>query len=88
MDAKGYTRSEAICVFLLQKARDAKRVYGTVVYSKTNCDGYKPEGITYPSGKIQEKLLVEFYQDIQMDPSSISYLEAHSTGTLVGGWCL
>lgn len=36
---------------------------------------------------MQEKLLREFYQDIQMDPASISYLEAHSTGTLVGGMC-
>lgn len=85
VDASGYTRSEAVCVFLLQKAKDAKRIYSTVLYSKTNCDGYKPEGITYPSGKMQEKLLSEFYQDIQVDPSSISYLEAHSTGTFVGG---
>lgn len=85
VDASGYTRSEAVCVFLLQKAKHAKRIYAKVLYSKTNCDGYKPEGITYPSGKMQEKLLSEFYQDIQMDPSSISYLEAHSTGTVVGG---
>lgn len=70
---------------LLQKARHAKRIYSTIMYSKTNCDGYKPEGITYPSGKMQEKLLSEFYQDIQLDPSSIAYLEAHSTGTIVGG---
>ncbi|KAG4069737.1 hypothetical protein HA402_003178 [Bradysia odoriphaga] len=84
IDASGYTRSEAISVFLLQKAKAAKRIYSTVVYSKTNCDGYKPEGITYPSGKMQEKLLTEFYEDIQMDPSSISYLEAHCTGTVVG----
>ncbi|KAG4070516.1 hypothetical protein HA402_012306, partial [Bradysia odoriphaga] len=84
VDACGYTRSEAICCILLQKAKVAKRIYSTVLYSKTNCDGYKPEGITYPSGKMQEKLLSEFYEDIQMDPSSVSYVEAHSTGTFVG----
>ena len=84
IDASGYTRSEAVCVLFLQKAKDAKRIYSTVVYSKTNCDGYKPEGITYPSGLMQEKLLTEFYEDIRLDPSSVAYVEAHSTGTLVG----
>lgn len=84
IDATGYTRSEAICVLFLQKAKDSKRIYSTVVYSKTNCDGYKAEGITYPSGIMQERLLREFYQDIKIDPSSLAYVEAHSTGTVVG----
>lgn len=39
IDATGYTRSEAVCMIFLQKARDAKRIYSTVLYSKTNCDG-------------------------------------------------
>lgn len=39
VDATGYTRSEAICVIFLQKAKDSKRVYSTVLYSKANCDG-------------------------------------------------
>lgn len=39
IDATGYTRSEAICLVFLQKAKDAKRIYSTVLYSKTNCDG-------------------------------------------------
>lgn len=82
--ASGYTRSEAICVILLQKAKDAKRIYANVLYSKTNCDGFKTEGITYPSGQIQEKLLTEFYNEVDVDPLSIMYVEAHSTGTVVG----
>lgn len=84
IDASGYTRSEAVCVMLLQKAKDAKRIYANVEYSKTNCDGYKLEGITYPSSQIQENLLTEFYQDIKLDPATINYVEAHSTGTTVG----
>lgn len=51
---------------------------------QANCDGFKIEGITYPSGEMQEKLLTEFYDDLQMDPSSLTYVEAHSTGTVVG----
>lgn len=43
--ASGYTRSEAVCVVYLQRVKHAKRVYANVVYSKTNCDGYKIEGM-------------------------------------------
>ncbi|XP_070141375.1 fatty acid synthase [Drosophila kikkawai] len=83
-NANGYTRSETINCLFLQRKRDAKRVYASIVYSKTNCDGYKPEGITYPSGTVQEKLLDEFYKEIDYSPKDIGYLEAHSTGTVVG----
>uniref|UniRef100_A0A1A9W883 Fatty acid synthase n=1 Tax=Glossina brevipalpis TaxID=37001 RepID=A0A1A9W883_9MUSC len=83
-NASGYTRSETISCLFLQRKHDAKRVYASVVYSKTNCDGYKPEGITYPSGKLQEKLLSEFYQEIYVRPEDLGYLEAHSTGTRAG----
>lgn len=82
--ASGYVRSEVICVVFLQKAKDAKRIYAKILYSKTNCDGHKTEGITYPSGKIQQRLLSEFYDDVEIDPSSLAYIEAHSTGTVVG----
>lgn len=71
-------------MLILTKKKHAKRVYASIVYSKTNCDGYKPEGITYPSGIVQEKLLDQFYKDIDHKPSDLGYLEAHSTGTVVG----
>lgn len=82
--ASGYTRSEAICVMYLQRKRDAKRIYANLVYSKVNCDGFKPEGITYPSREMQQTLLTEFYDDLQLDPKTIPYVEAHATGTVVG----
>lgn len=82
--ASGYVRSEVICVTFLQKAKDAKRIYAKVLYSKTNCDGYKSEGITYPAGRIQQRLLTEFYDDIGIDPTGLAFIEAHSTGTVVG----
>lgn len=83
-DATGYTRAEAICVMYLQKAKDSKRIYTNLLYSKTNCDGYKEEGITFPSGKMQMKLLKEFYDDIDIPPNTVDFVEAHSTGTVVG----
>ena len=83
-NATGYTRAEAVCVVFLQRAADARRIYANFVYSKTNNDGFKKEAITYPSGKMQIKLLKEFYEDLRMDPSKIDFVEAHSTGTVVG----
>lgn len=83
-DANGYTRSEAIVVMYLQKAKHAKRVYATVVYGKTNCDGFKEQGITFPSSALQSTLLQECYEDCGISPSSLSYMECHGTGTKVG----
>ncbi|XP_058064687.1 fatty acid synthase-like, partial [Anopheles bellator] len=83
-NASGYSRSEANAVILLQKAKDAKRIYAHVVNTKTNCDGYKLEGITFPSNKIQKQLLDELYSEVPYDPKDICYVEAHSTGTIVG----
>ncbi len=83
-EACGYTRSEAIGFIYLQKAKDAKRVYANLLCTKTNCDGFKEEGITFPSAQIQKKLLKDFYTGIDFDPTKIAYIEAHSTGTVVG----
>ncbi|EZA57700.1 Fatty acid synthase [Ooceraea biroi] len=82
--ANGYVRSEAICVLFLQKAKDAKRIYSTVVHSKTNCDGFKEQGITFPSSVMQSALLRDCYEESGMSPSSVSYVECHATGTKVG----
>ncbi|CAH0385876.1 unnamed protein product [Bemisia tabaci] len=82
--ANGYCRSEAISVILLQKLKDSRRVYARVIHAKTNCDGYKEQGITFPSGPLQQRLLEEFYEECQIEPSSLAWIEAHGTGTKVG----
>lgn len=82
--ANGYVRSEAISVIFLQKAKHAKRIYATVVHTKTNCDGYKEQGITFPASRIQKMLLEDFYKECKVSPTVLSYLEAHGTGTSVG----
>lgn len=83
-DADGYARSETICVIYLQKAKNAKRIYARVVYGKTNCDGYKEQGITFPSSRMQSMLLKECYEDCGVPQNSLSFLECHGTGTKVG----
>ncbi|RUS90834.1 hypothetical protein EGW08_001453, partial [Elysia chlorotica] len=82
--ANGYCRSEAIMAMFLQKVPDSKRLYATVVHTKSNCDGYKEQGITFPSGDLQQRLIREVYDEIGINPSEINYMEAHGTGTKVG----
>lgn len=71
-------------MIFLQKKKDARRIYATIVHAKTNCDGYKEQGITYPSGQMQYELLREFYEECGVNPATLNFIEAHGTGTKVG----
>ncbi|KAI1303585.1 Fatty acid synthase [Halotydeus destructor] len=82
--ANGYVRSEACVVFFLQRAPEAKRIYCTILSTKSNADGYKVEGITFPSKAGQSALVAEVYNDAGIDPTEINYVEAHVTGTSAG----
>lgn len=67
----------------LQKANVAKRTYATVVEALTNNDGFKDQGITFPSGTMQNKLIHEVYDKCGVNPADVDYVEAHGTGTKV-----
>jgi fatty acid synthase len=58
-------------------------VYATVVNARTNTDGHKEQGITYPSGKMQKQLIKEVYAEAGVNPADVVYVEAHGTGTKV-----
>ncbi|XP_013396069.1 fatty acid synthase [Lingula anatina] len=80
----GYCRSEGIVAVYLQKAPAAKRIYCKILNSKTNADGRKEKGITFPSGEMQKALLTETYAEAKLSPSEVSYVECHGTGTRAG----
>ncbi|KAB0795973.1 hypothetical protein PPYR_10034 [Photinus pyralis] len=80
----GYVRSEAVGIMFLQKASNARRVYATVLGAKCNTDGHKQQGITFPSGAMQNKLIREVYSEVGINPAEVAYVEAHGTGTKVG----
>ncbi|KAK4877916.1 hypothetical protein RN001_010422 [Aquatica leii] len=82
--ANGYARSETVSVVLLQKAKDARRIYAQILHVKTNSDGYKEQGITFPSSQMQKELVEDAYHDCNLNPTTIDFLEAHATGTNVG----
>ena len=82
--ADGYGRSEAVVSILLQRKSQAKRVYASIVASQTNTDGFKSEGITYPSIESQHRLMKSTQEKAGIHPHDIKYVEAHMTGTPAG----
>ncbi|KAG8224696.1 hypothetical protein J437_LFUL006083 [Ladona fulva] len=84
VSGNGYVRSEAAVVLFLQRSSVCLRRYATVVNAKTNTDGSKVQGITYPSGMMQGRLIKEVYAEAGVDPKDVVYVEAHGTGTKVG----
>lgn len=51
-----------------------------MVHGLTNCDGFKFEGINFPSAEGQTLLLEDFYRECGISPNELGYMEAHSTG--------
>lgn len=82
--ANGYVRADAISVLFLQKRKDAKRIYADVVHVLGNNDGYKIDGICSPSADMQCKLFNQICNEMNIDPSTVDYIETHATGTVVG----
>ncbi|KAK2504120.1 hypothetical protein MC885_011188 [Smutsia gigantea] len=80
----GYCRSEAVVAVLLTRKSLARRVYATILNASTNTDGYKEQGVTFPSGEAQEQLICSMYEPAGVAPESLEYVEAHGTGTKVG----
>lgn len=86
--ANGYARGEGFAVIVLKnvteaiKARDTIRA--VIRATGTNQDG-RTQLITQPSGDAHETLIRETYNKAGLHPSSASYIEAHGTGTPVGG---
>ncbi|XP_077491594.1 fatty acid synthase-like [Amblyomma americanum] len=80
----GYVRSETVGAFFLQWAAEARRIYAKVTHIKASSDGYKCQGVMFPSSQAQERLLRETYDEAMLDPRQVAYVEAHGTGTKVG----
>ncbi|XP_034666101.1 fatty acid synthase [Drosophila subobscura] len=82
--ANGYARADTCAVVLLQRRSEAKRVYASILNVRTNTDGFKEQGVTFPSGQMQQALLKETYSEIGLNPDDVVYVEAHGSGTPVG----
>lgn len=67
----GYVRSETIAAVFLQRKSEAKRIYATVLHTKMNADGFKEQGITFPSSAQQAELLRAVYSECCLDPAEV-----------------
>jgi acyl transferase domain-containing protein/ubiquinone/menaquinone biosynthesis C-methylase UbiE len=83
----GYVPGEGVAVVLLQKldaARAAgRRIHGVIRSTAINHGG-KTHGYTVPNPRAQASVIREAMQRAGIDPRTVSYLEAHGTGTELG----
>ncbi|XP_046574357.1 fatty acid synthase-like isoform X2 [Haliotis rubra] len=85
ISANGYVRSDGVAVLILARNPErCERIYATIADIAVNCDGYKVEGIVYPSRSSQGNLLRSLYGEKLIPTSSLAYVEAHGTGTQAG----
>lgn len=86
-DGDGFVPSEGAGVVILKPLEkailDRDHIYGVITGSGINQDG-KTNGITAPSANSQYLLETEVYSNFGIDPSHITYIETHGTGTKLG----
>ncbi|NRQ55289.1 MULTISPECIES: non-ribosomal peptide synthetase [unclassified Brevibacillus] len=85
--AKGTTWGEGLSVILLKPLHDAlqdkDRIYAVIKASGVNSDGAS-NYITAPNPQAQEQLLTDVWTKAGIHPETISYIETHGTGTVIG----
>ncbi|MDR0266612.1 SDR family NAD(P)-dependent oxidoreductase, partial [Paenibacillus sp.] len=85
--AAGTLWGEGVCSFLLKRlseaVADGDNIHAVIKGSSVNNDGTS-NGITAPNPEAQEEVLVQAWKNAKIDPSTLSYIEAHGTGTVLG----
>lgn len=87
-DGNGYVRSEGGVIYLLKRLEDAERdgnhIHAVINAAGCNSDGMTRQGMSYPNVAGQKRLLAEIYDSDDVAPETLSYFEAHGTGTAAG----
>src|SRR5262249_28658307 len=85
--ADGYVRGEGVGMVVLKRLsaaeRDGDHIYGLIRGSAENHGG-RANSLTSPNAQAQAELIKEAYWRAGVSPSSVSYIEAHGTGTALG----
>ncbi|MBB2487697.1 AMP-binding protein [Mitsuaria sp. WAJ17] len=85
--ANGYVRAEGCAVLVLKRLseaqRDSDRILGLLRGSAVNQDG-RSNGLTAPNGPAQQAVMRKALAGAGLQAQSVSYLEAHGTGTALG----
>lgn len=87
IEANGYVRGEGAVVMLLKtldKAlEDGDEILGIIKSAEVNHGGYSG-GVTVPNPFQQQKLITNAYKQANIPIETVSYIEAHGTGTKLG----
>ncbi|XVW83974.1 SDR family NAD(P)-dependent oxidoreductase [Candidatus Profftella armatura] len=85
--ANGYVRGEGVGMLFLKKLslaeKDGDHIYGVICGSSENHGG-RSSSLTAPNPKAQTEVIKNAYIRANINPQSISYIEAHGTGTELG----
>ncbi|MCP4753092.1 MAG: polyketide synthase, partial [Proteobacteria bacterium] len=85
--ANGYVRGEGVGMLFIKNLKAAREagdhIYGLIRGSAENHGG-RANSLTAPNPKAQAELLVSAYKKAGIDPKTVSYIEAHGTGTELG----
>jgi acyl transferase domain-containing protein/acyl carrier protein len=68
---------------LKQALADGDFIHATIKGSAVNNDGHS-QGITAPNPRGQAEAIRKAYTNFKIDPETVSYIETHGTGTLLG----
>ncbi|MDL5610974.1 non-ribosomal peptide synthetase/type I polyketide synthase [Bacillus halotolerans] len=86
-DSDGTGSGEGAAAVLLKPLQDAVRdgdhIYGVIKGSAMNQDG-TTAGITAPNPAAQTEVIETAWKDAGIDPETLSFIEAHGTGTKLG----
>ncbi|HWX67121.1 MAG TPA: SDR family NAD(P)-dependent oxidoreductase, partial [Rhodanobacter sp.] len=86
-EANGYVRGEGVAMLVLKKLsaaeRDGDHIYGLVRGTAENHGG-RANSLTAPNPKAQAAVVRQAHQQAGTDPRSVTYIEAHGTGTPLG----
>lgn len=87
MEADGFVPGEGVAVLLLQPLEqavaDRNHVYGVIKGSAVNHGG-RANSISSPRVEAQEDVILSAYKDAGISAETVSYIEAHGTGTSLG----
>ncbi|OMG70997.1 SDR family NAD(P)-dependent oxidoreductase, partial [Burkholderia ubonensis] len=86
-EADGFVDGEGVGAVVLkpldQAIEDGDRIYGVVTASALNHGG-RTNGYTVPNPQAQAEVIARALRDAGIDARTLSYLEAHGTGTSLG----
>ncbi|WP_158754555.1 SDR family NAD(P)-dependent oxidoreductase, partial [Dyella sp. S184] len=86
-EANGYVRGEGAAMLVLKRLSaaecDGDHIYGVVRGSAENHGG-RANSLTAPNPKAQAAVVQQAYRQAGVDPRTVTYIEAHGTGTALG----